>query len=210
MTFRSGLRLLRRLVAAAAVIVVLVVLVTAFRVWWTGRQDNLRPAQAIVVLGASQFNGRPSQIFEHRLAHAHRLWTDQVSAQIVTVGGSRPGDRYTEAAAGRTWLIAQGVPASDVLAVQTGNDTYASLKAVHTALTQHGWTKVTIVTDPWHMLRAQSMAHDLGIDSVGSPVTTGPAVRHASTVVRYVARETLAYLFYEVFGSSPEPGPPAA
>ena len=98
------LRLVRRLVAAAVVAVLLVVAGTAVSIWWTARQDDRPSSDAIVVLGASQFDGRPSSVFKARLQHARALWEDGVAPRVVTVGGSRPGDRTTEAEAGAAFL----------------------------------------------------------------------------------------------------------
>jgi uncharacterized SAM-binding protein YcdF (DUF218 family) len=184
-----------------------VVLGTAGRVWWVARHDSHPPSDAIVVLGASQYDGRPSQVFQHRLDHAMQLWKDGVAPRVVTVGGGRPGDRFTEAAAGARYLRAHGV--TDVLAVPKGSDTLQSLKAVDAAFTQHGWHTAVIVTDPWHCLRSRRMAQDLGIDAHTSPVRSGPAVRTRGTEFRYISRETAAYLYYRLFHRSSEAGPHA-
>ena len=114
------LRLVRRLVAAAVVAVLLVVAGTAVSIWWTARQDARPSSDAIVVLGASQFDGRPSSVFKARLQHARALWEDGVAPRVVTVGGSRPGDRTTEAEAGAAFLDERGV---DVVAVPEGRNT---------------------------------------------------------------------------------------
>ena len=95
----------------------LVLVVTAGRVWWFARQDDRRTSDAIVVLGAAQFDGRPSSVFTARLVHARDLWQDDVAPRIITVGGNRAGDRFTEASAGKRWLAEHGVPADRVVAV---------------------------------------------------------------------------------------------
>ena len=83
---------------------------TAFRVWEVARQDDRQPADAVVVLGAAQYDGQPSSIFAARLKHAAALYDDKLAPRIVTTGGGRPGDAYTEAEAGRRYLIKLGVP----------------------------------------------------------------------------------------------------
>ena len=166
-----------RVVAALVLLVVLVVVGVGTHVWWTARGDDRRPSDVILVLGASQFNGRPSAVFQARLDHALTLWQDHVATHVVTVGGSRPGDRYTEAAAGKAWLVEHGVPADAVVAVETGSDTLQSVKAAKREMSTNGWATAVLVTDPWHTLRARSMAHDVGINAVTSPTRTGPAVR---------------------------------
>jgi uncharacterized SAM-binding protein YcdF (DUF218 family) len=174
----------------------------AVRVWQVGRQDSRRGADAIVVLGAAQFDGQPSRIFAARLAHALQLYQDDVADHIVTLGGSRPGDRFTEAQAGARWLTARGVPAGDIEVVGEGSDTLSSMRAAATSFAAHGWRSAVLVTDPWHSLRSRSIAHDLGINAQTSPSRTGPAVRGRGTEFRYIMREATAYLAYRLFGRS--------
>jgi uncharacterized SAM-binding protein YcdF (DUF218 family) len=120
----------------------------------------------------------------------------------VTVGGSRPGDRFTEAQAGANWLTARGIAKADVVVVGQGGDTLSSMRAAATSFAQHGWRSAVLVTDPWHSLRSRSIADDLGIRAQTSPSRTGPAVHSRGTEVRYVLREATAYLYYRLFGRS--------
>jgi uncharacterized SAM-binding protein YcdF (DUF218 family) len=203
------LRLAVRTLAALLTLALLVLALTAGRVWYTARQDDRRVSDVIVVLGAAQFDGRPSSVFTARLVHARDLWRDDVAPRIITVGGNRVGDRFTEASAGKRWLSEHGVPASRVVAVPTGSDTLSSVTAVHERMQRRGWSTAVIVTDPWHALRTGSMAGDRGIDSVLSPTRQGPAVRTRTTQVRYIGRETLAYLYWKAFHRSADSGPNA-
>jgi uncharacterized SAM-binding protein YcdF (DUF218 family) len=197
----------RRILAALLLAVVAVVGGTAARVWYVARQDDRPHSDAIVVLGASQFDGRPSAVFKARLDHAKDLYDAGVAPRIVTVGGGRQGDRFTEAEAGARYLRSVGVPA--VLAVGIGSDTLQSLKALKDTYVAHGWRSAVLVTDPWHSLRARRMAQDLGIKAVTSPARSGPATASRSTEIRYVLRETAAYLYYRVFHRSSDAGPRA-
>jgi uncharacterized SAM-binding protein YcdF (DUF218 family) len=200
-------RILRRLVAVVLLVAVVVVAGTATRIWWVARQDDRRTSDVIVVLGASQFDGRPSSVFEARLEHAKTLYEARVAPRVITVGGSAPGDRFTEAAAGKTYLQDNGVP--DVVAVGEGRDTLESLRALERTMVQQGWRTAVLVTDPWHSLRSRAMARDLDIDAVTSPTRRGPSVRTRGTEVRYIGRETAAYLYYRAFGRSSDGGPRA-
>ncbi len=191
------MRLLRRLVGLLLVAVVAVVGFTAFRVWSVARHDERDKVDAIVVLGASQFDGRPSTILRARLDHAATLRRAGVAPRVITLGGSRPTDRFTEAAAGERYLQARGLAADEVLAVGKGSDTLQSITALATAMRQHHWRSVVLVTDPWHEARSRRMATDQGIAATTSPVRSGPAVATRGTEARYVARETEAYLYYE-------------
>ena len=198
---------LRRVVAFVVLVPLLVLAGTAARVWWVAREDQHPRSDAIVVLGASQFDGRPSAVLRSRLDHALALWKDGVAPRVVTVGGGRPGDRFTEGAAGARYLRERGV--TSVVAVGTGSDTLQSLKAVEREFRAHGWHSAVIVTDPWHSLRSRRMAQDLGIDAHTSPTRSGPAVRTRGTEARYIVRETAAYLYYRLFHRSSEAGPHA-
>ena len=197
----------RRLLALVVLLVVAVPALTAVSVWWTARGDDRTRSDVIVVLGASQFDGRPSSVFEARLEHAQELYDDDVAPRVVTVGGGQPGDRYTEARAGELYLEQQGV--DDVVAVQEGSDTLESLQAVSALMTERGWQTAVLVTDPWHALRSLRMASDAGIEAVSSPTRSGPSVRTRGVQLRYIARESAAYLYYRVFGASTGGGPAA-
>jgi uncharacterized SAM-binding protein YcdF (DUF218 family) len=199
-------KLARRIIAVLLSIAVLVLSITAFRVWWVARQDHHPHSDAIVVLGASQFNGKPSTVFRARLQHAKALYDAGVAPRVITVGGGAPGDRTTEADAGAIFLRDRGV---DTLPLGKGRNTLQSLEALRIEFRKQGWTTAVLVTDPWHELRARRMASDLGIKAWTSPTRTGPAVRDRGTEARYIARETAAYLYYRVFGESSEAGPHA-
>jgi uncharacterized SAM-binding protein YcdF (DUF218 family) len=198
-----------RVVAAVVLLAGLVVVGVGARVWWVARGDDRRPSDAILVLGASQYDGRPSPVFQARLAHAADLWRAKVATHVVTVGGGQPGDRTTEADAGKAWLVSHGVPADRVVAVPTGSNTLESVRAAEKAMSAQSWKTAVVVTDPWHSLRARTMAHDAGIDAVTSPARSGPAVRTRAVELRYIGRETGAYLSYKLFHRSVERGPGA-
>jgi uncharacterized SAM-binding protein YcdF (DUF218 family) len=203
--FRFFVRVIALLVFAA----VLLVGITAYRVWHVARIDDRRTSDVIVVLGASQFDGRPSEVFRFRLDHALTLYREHVAPRVVTVGGRQPGDRFTEAAAGARYLRGQGVPADALVPVSHGNDTLQSMEALAPVLAAHGWHTAVLVTDPWHELRSRKMATDQGIDAITSPTHSGPAVQTRGTEIRYIARETAAYLYYVFFHRSAENGPRA-
>jgi len=182
--------------AGVVLIAMLVIGGTGFRVWQVARTDDRRPADIVVVLGAAQYDGRPSSILQARLDHATRLYRQAVAPMVVTVGGRRSGDAFTEAEAGRRYLVQAGLPASAVVAVETGGDTLTSLQAVAAAAHEHGWRSAVIVSDPWHSLRARTMARDAGLAARTSPTRTGPVVQTRETQARYILRETAAMLDY--------------
>jgi uncharacterized SAM-binding protein YcdF (DUF218 family) len=191
-----------RLVLAVILAAVLLVVATAGAIWWTARHDARPTSDAIVVLGSAQYDGVPSSIFEARLEHALRLWQNGVAPVVVTVGGKADGDRFTEAEAGAQYLSAAGVPADALLPVPEGVDTLESMRSVSTAFDERGWATAVLVTDPWHAMRTERMAEDAGIESTTSPTRQGPSVYSRTTQVRYIFRETAAYLLYRATGES--------
>lgn len=192
------LRLGVRLLVVVVVLGVLAAGVTAVRVVQAGRSDEARTADVLVVLGAAQFNGRPQDYLVARLRHARDLYESGTAPRIITLGGKRPGDRFTEAQAGKDWLTARGVPSDRVVAVGEGSDTLESLQAAGGVMSDHGWTSAVVVTDPWHELRSTTMLADRGVTVYGSPTPTGPSHGGPWVLARYVARETVAYLAYEI------------
>ncbi|MGY1672963.1 YdcF family protein [Geodermatophilus sp. SYSU D00710] len=194
--------LVSRVFAAGVLAALLLVASTAVAIWWTARQDARPSSDAIVVLGSAQYNGVPSSIFEARLEHAAALWEDGVAPVVVTVGGKAAGDQFTEAEAGRAYLLDAGIPEESLLAVPEGVDTLESVRAVGTAFAERGWSSAVLVTDPWHAMRAERMAEDAGLTVESSPTRQGPAVRTRGTQFRYILRETAAYLLYRVTGES--------
>jgi len=203
------LRWVGRAVASFVIVALIVLATTAVRVWEVGRQDHRPHSDAIVVLGASQFDGRPSAVFRARLDHAALLYRVGVAPYVITVGGSQPGDRFSEGVAGRNYLVEHGVPSTAAVAVGLGNDTLSSLRAAEDIFTARGWHTAVLVTDPWHELRSRRIAEDVGIDAATSPSHTGPVVHTRGTELRYIARETLAFLYYRIFHRSFDAGPRA-
>ena len=183
-----------------AIVLLLCVLIpgfTAFRVWQVARVDDRTPADAIVVLGAAQYNGVPTPIFQARLEHAADLYEDGIAPQIITVGGNQPGDLYTEAGSGRAYLTRLGVPPEAILAVETGTNTVGSLDAVAQTVKDQGGESVVLVSDPTHSYRSRMMARDAGLEAWTSPTRHGPAVWTRENQIMSIIRETGAVLWYQ-------------
>jgi len=166
----------RRRVLAGAVTAVLLgigyVAVTWYQVWSTGRSDQARPVDAIVVLGAAQYDGRPSPQLQARLDHVVELWERGLAPAVVVTGGKQPGDRFTEAEASAEYLAARGVPREAMLAEDTSHNSYDSLVGVSDLLPEGAG--VLLVSDPFHSLRIRLIAEELGMDAYVSPTRTSP------------------------------------
>jgi uncharacterized SAM-binding protein YcdF (DUF218 family) len=203
-------RLLSGTVRGAVIAGLVAVVVGGFavyRIWQQGELDEERPADAIVVLGAAQYDGRPSPVFRARLDHAVALYHEGVAPYLVVTGGSRPGDRTTEAAAARRYAIAQGVPADAIIGEDEARNTLESLQAVRRELHARGLRSAVFVSDPTHMLRVVRIATDLGIDAYGSPTRTSPVQADPLMRARATLHELGALAVYLVTGGTIDSDP---
>lgn len=183
-------RVTTRVALAVAALLALYLVVTFAQVWWTARQDDATEAQAIVVLGAAQYDGTPSPVFEARLDHALDLYEQGLAPTIVVTGGNQPGDRFTEASAGADYLLAHGVPEEDIRREVDAHNSWESLAAVARILDDEGVDEVILVSDPYHSFRVGEIAGELGMTPHLSPTRTSPASGFSE--FRSMVRETLA------------------
>ena len=153
-------------------------------------RDEARPVQAIVVLGAAQYNGVPSPVLRARLDHALTLRNRGVASTIVVTGGSLPGDAHSEASASADYLIAHGVPDSDILREVDGKDTWEELAASDLFLRRKGIYEVVLVSDPFHAARLGEIAAEIGMQAYVSPASESPI--DGAEEFAYLVRETLA------------------
>jgi uncharacterized SAM-binding protein YcdF (DUF218 family) len=191
-------RLARRIVTFGALLVVVYLLVTLVQVWQASQRDEARPADAIVVFGAAQYNGRPSPVLRARLDHAADLYDDDVAGVIVVTGGSQPGDRYTEASASADYLARKGIPPEDILRETAGTNSWQSMASAANFLKRQGKEQVILVTDPFHAARVQAMAEELGLDAHVSPTRTSPIA--GTDELKHFGRETVAVALGRIFG----------
>jgi uncharacterized SAM-binding protein YcdF (DUF218 family) len=192
-----------RLIIAGGLAFTIAATFATARIWQQGATDERRTADAIVVLGAAQYDGRPSPVFEARLAHAVALWKEGIAAHFIVTGGKLQGDRTTEAAVAREYAIAHGVPAEAIFGEDEGRNTLSSLTAVVAQMRGRGLGSAVIVSDPTHMLRALRMAKDLGLDAWGSPTTTSPIAADAGRTVSATLHELGALAVYFLSGGAP-------
>jgi uncharacterized SAM-binding protein YcdF (DUF218 family) len=181
----------------------LVVAYTTWRIWDQGNQDDGRPADAIVVLGAAQYNGVPSPIYRARLDHAIDLYEQGLAPTLVMTGGKLPGDKTTEAEAGRAYAVAHGVPEEAILVEDRGRTTLESLRTVGAMLRDRGLDSAVFVSDRTHMLRVLRIAHDQGLEAFGSPTRTSPIEGSASERLRATIHEVGALGLYFLAGTGP-------
>jgi uncharacterized SAM-binding protein YcdF (DUF218 family) len=197
------LRDLSRVGLACLAGLLLVLAYTTWRIWDQGDRDDARPADAIVVLGAAQYNGVPSPIYRARLDHAIDLFDEGLAPTLVMTGGKLPGDKTTEADAGRAYAIAHGVPSEAILVEDRGRTTLESLQTVGDMLRERGIETAVFVSDRTHMLRVLRIARDQGVEAFGSPTRTSPIDSSPSERLRATVHEVGALGLYFLAGTGP-------
>ena len=186
---RLGLRLAVGLVALGA----LYVAVTFVQVWRASGRDEARPADAIIVLGAAQYDGVPSPVLANRLDHAVELFEAGIADLIVVTGGRQEGDRFTEAGASAAYLEEHGIPGDHIERETTGDSSWDSLASAANFLLDDGISRVVLVSDPYHALRIDGIAAELGLDATVSPAD-------GSSSLGDLAHETVAVAIGRIIG----------
>ena len=194
---------LTRLILGVVVAALALTAWATFRIWDVGNRDDGRSADAIVVLGAAQYNGRPSPVLKARLDHAIELFAAGRAPFFVVTGGKAQGDRTTEAASAKAYALAKGVPARAILVEDQGRTTLESLRGVATLLRDDGLTTALFVSDRTHMLRVLRIARDVGVAGYGSPTTTSPTDADLSSRAEAIVHELGGLTLYFVTGQTP-------
>jgi uncharacterized SAM-binding protein YcdF (DUF218 family) len=196
---KHAVKIVRRIltVAVVAVFALWAISATAVLIW--ASRDEARPAQAIVVLGAAQYAGKPSPVLRARLDHALDLWNRHLAALLILTGGTGSGDTTSEAAVGRTYARKHGVPDSAILVENEGRTTSESMRAVAGMLEVRGLQTALLVSDPFHMLRLRILARRFGFTPYTSPTRTSPISPNREERWKYIFSESLkaplAFLF---------------
>ena len=178
-----------------AVIVFALWLVALGAVIAWGSRDRAKTSDAIVVLGAAQYWGKPSPVLRARLDHAVELWHRGLAPRVVLTGGVGVGDTTSEAAVSRKYVIGQGIPDSAILLETTGRTTRESLRSVAAMLQVRDQHRVILVSDPFHMLRLDILARRFGLVPYTSPTRTSPISANTEETWRYYINESLKIPF---------------
>jgi len=155
------------------------------------RQDGREPCDAIVVLGAAQYNGRPSDVLRARLDHAAELYGEGLAPLIVVTGGMAEGDVVSEATVSRQYLVAHGVQDTAVVVIPVGRNSRESVASAAEWLVDRSRTSVLLVSDPFHIARLRAEANAHGLESHGSPTQTSPISTSLGAELRYLAAEAV-------------------
>jgi uncharacterized SAM-binding protein YcdF (DUF218 family) len=194
---RRALRWLLRGALVLGALLLVYVCGTFVQVYRSSRHDGATKADAIIVLGAAQYNGRPSPVLQERLDHALDLYKLGYAPTVVLTGGRQAGDRFTEATTGYNYLRQHGVPDAALLKEVNGSSTWESLQAASRFMLKQHLTKVVLVTDDYHAMRVGAIADDLGFDASVSPSNTHLS---AFSETKQLVRETVAVSIGRVIG----------
>jgi uncharacterized SAM-binding protein YcdF (DUF218 family) len=198
---RSIGQLIVRALAFVVIVVTCYLALVVYLVRVQSHRDETQPADAAIVLGAAVWAGSPSPVLTARLNHALELFQKKQVSYIIVTGGTGTGDNMSEAEAGAQFLIANGVPATNILLEREGRSTYQSLAAAAQLAQPLQLRRVLLVSDPFHMLRSLKMAYDLGFEAYASPTQTSPISSQPTQESFHMLREAVAYTTY-VFGFS--------
>src|SRR5690349_10308909 len=180
-----------RLLGGALITVIVAWLVSAASVLLWGARDRARASDAIVVLGAAQYVGRPSPVLRARLDHALDLWQRGLAPRLIFTGGTGIGDTTSEAAVGRNYALKHGVPDTAILMEDKGRTTQESLAAVSAIMHARQMRTAILVSDPFHMLRLRILSTQYGVDAYTSPTKTSPISANKAQAFAYVLSESI-------------------
>ena len=159
-------------------------------------QDQAAPADAIGVLGAAEYDGRPSPVYRARLDHALVLYNRGIAPLIITLGGPG-GDQYNEGAVGAAYLISRGVPEQDIIAETESRNTEESARRIAVIARVNGLHRLVVVSDDTHMFRIHAICAAEGLDVLTSP-RARPAVQDRMLKFERIAHEILSYTFWRL------------
>jgi uncharacterized SAM-binding protein YcdF (DUF218 family) len=184
-------RLRKRIIAGALIAVTALWMISATAVMIWGARDKARESDAIVVLGAAQYVGRPSPVLRARLDHALDLWQRGLAPTLIFTGGTGIGDTTSEAAVSRNYALQHGVPDTAILMENEGRTTRESLAAVSAIMRDRQMRTAILVSDPFHMLRLRILSSQYGVDAYTSPTKTSPISANKAQALAYVLSESV-------------------
>jgi uncharacterized SAM-binding protein YcdF (DUF218 family) len=157
--------------------------------------NEARPAAAIAVFGAAEYDGRPSPVLRARLDHGLELYQEKLAPMIITLGGGDPTDRHSEGGVGRDYLMAHGVPDSAIIAETESNNTEESAKRLAAIARTNHLTSIVVVSDGTHLFRVHAMCSSMGLNVATSPRPELRALPSSERTER-TAHEILSYSFW--------------
>jgi uncharacterized SAM-binding protein YcdF (DUF218 family) len=130
--------------------------------------DDARPADAIAVFGAAEYDGRPSPVLRSRLEHALTLYREHLAPLVVTLGGAG-GDNDSEGGVGHDYLVAHGVPESQIIAETQSTNTEESAARLAGIARENHLNRILAVSDGTHLFRIRALCNSMGLTVSTSP-----------------------------------------
>lgn len=170
-----------------------------YKIYSTSRVDGVEKADAIVVLGAAEYAGKPSPVFQARLDHAYELFQKSFAPLIITTGGTHPGEDFSEGEVGKKYLTKKGVPENKIIAETSSLTTKQNIMRATEILKDKKLEKIILVSDPFHMYRCVLITTDVGISAVPSPTLSSPISKNSWLELEYMGREVMLSLLHILF-----------
>jgi uncharacterized SAM-binding protein YcdF (DUF218 family) len=182
-----------RLAAILGMLLMIWLVALAVDIYTYSFVSDLAPADAAIVLGAAVWNDQPSPVFEERIRHAISLYQTRRVKAIIFTGGAGADEPQAESIVASQYAIQHGVAAQDIFCETTSQFTFENLRGAKAIIQQQHFGRALIVSDPLHLRRSMTMAHDLGINAYSSPTPTSRYISAQSQIdflwgeVRYYA-----------------------
>ena len=160
-------------------------------------RNEARPADAIAVFGAAEYDGRPSPVLRARLEHALALYHEKIAPLVITLGGGDPTDRHSEGAVGHDYLMAHGVPDSAIIAETESGNTEESAKRLAVIARANRLKNIVVVSDGTHLFRVHALCESTGLNVYTSPRPEAHGMS-AWDSFRRVMHEILSYTWWRM------------
>lgn len=192
-------KIILRIILYSALILFVIFSILVLRIYHYSTIDETQKADAIVVLGASQWNGNPSPVFKARLDHAFVLYENNYASKVILTGGTSKKESMSEALAGKNYLIEKGINREDIYIEEKSHTTWQNLNQAQQILKEQSLNSIILISDGFHMMRLKKMAKDLGIKSFTSPVINSPIANNKIVELKYIIREVVVFIGYLLF-----------
>jgi len=169
-----------------------------FRIHQTSKLDLAAKSDAIAVLGAAEYAGKPSPVFQARLDHAAELYKQGLAPFLITTGGTHPGEKFSEGAVGKMYLVKKGIPTEKIIVDEESLTTRENIERIAEISREKNFQKIIIVSDPFHMYRSLLLAEKSNIEALPSPTRKSPISENRWLEIRYMLRETVLSIFYKL------------
>lgn len=193
----SWKRVLKLTIISLITVFVLHNVLLVFVIYKKSHINEIKKADAILVLGASQWNGQPSPVFKARLDYAYELYNNKLADKIVLTGGIGKGKMISEAEVGKNYLNSKGISADIFILEKQGRTTWQSLNNIKEII--EDINSMIFVSDGFHLMRLEKMGRDLGWDVYISPTPYSPISKNKLVEFKYVLREIGVYWLYKIF-----------